>query len=85
MSNLQLRGERAPILADALLKVPSTPYQQRSLKAALGLCLDLKTRNALHRAPTVSASALSRFLNLYNWDTQQCWTTLIQAQWAARA
>ena len=83
MSNLQFRGERAPILADRILQVPQSPYQQRSLQAALGLFLDLKTKKALHRAPTVSASALSRLLNAYDWDTPQCWDILIQAQWDA--
>ncbi|BDP43309.1 hypothetical protein DAETH_32780 (plasmid) [Deinococcus aetherius] len=83
MWNLKLRGERARILADALLCVPNSPYQQRSLQAALGLFLDLKTKKALHRAHTVSASALSRLLNAYEWDTAACWTTLVQAQWDA--
>jgi len=81
--DLKLRGERAAILADALLSVPTSPYQQRSLEAALGLFLDLKTKIALHRAHTVSASALSRLLNVYEWDTAACWATLIQAQWDA--
>ncbi|BDP44735.1 hypothetical protein DAETH_47040 (plasmid) [Deinococcus aetherius] len=83
MWNLKLRGERASTLADALLSVPTSPYQQRSLEAALGLFLDLKTKTALHRAHTVSASALSRLLNVYEWDTPACWTTLVQAQWDA--
>ena len=46
MYDLKLRGERASILADALLSVPTSPYQQRSLEAALGLFLDLKTKKA---------------------------------------
>ena len=83
MYDLKLRGERASILADALLSVPTSPYQQRSLEAALGLFLDLKTKTALHRAHTVSASALSRLLNVYEWDTSACWATLVQAQWDA--
>ena len=83
MYDLKLRGERASILADALLSVPTSPYQQRSLEAALGLFLDLKTKKALHRAHTVSASALSRLLNVDEWDTAACWATLVQAQWDA--
>ncbi|WP_102128613.1 transposase [Deinococcus planocerae] len=83
MWNLKLRGERARILADALLAVPTSPYQQRSLEAALGLFLDLKTKKALHRAQPVSASALSRLLNVYEWDTAVCWATLVQGQWQA--
>jgi hypothetical protein len=38
---------------------------------------------ALHRAHTVSASALSYLLNVYEWDTPACWTTLVRAQWDA--
>lgn len=83
MSNLQFCGERAPILADALLQVPTSRYQQRSLQAALGMFLDLGMKKALHRAPTVSASALSRLLNEYDWDTEACWNILIQGQWDA--
>lgn len=59
------------------------PYRQRSLSALLGLFLDLGTKTALHRAETVSASALSRFLNVYDWDIAACWTLLIRAQWNA--
>ena len=51
MYDLKLRGERASMLADTLLSVPTSCYQQRSLAAALGLFLDLKTKTALHRAP----------------------------------
>ena len=83
MYDLKLRGERASILADALLSVPTSPYQKRSLEAALGLFLDLKTKKALHWAHTVSASALSRLLNVDEWDTSACWATLVQAQWDA--
>ncbi|BDP43641.1 hypothetical protein DAETH_36100 (plasmid) [Deinococcus aetherius] len=50
MWNLKLRGERASILADALLAVPSSPSQQRSLEAAPGFFLTLKTKKALRRA-----------------------------------
>jgi hypothetical protein len=58
----QFSGERSAILAEQLLAVPTSPYQQRSLNAALGLFLDLRTKTALHRAETVSSSALSRCL-----------------------
>ncbi len=63
--------------------MPTSPYQQRSLEAALGVFLDLKTKTALHRADMVSASALSRLLNVYEWDTAECWATLVQTQWDA--
>ncbi|BDP44391.1 hypothetical protein DAETH_43600 (plasmid) [Deinococcus aetherius] len=76
-------GSAPPQTADALLAIPTSPYQKRSLEAALGLFLDLKTKKALHRAHTVSASALSRLLNVYEWNTAACWTTLVQAQWDA--
>lgn len=83
MSKPRNLGERSRILADALLAVPRTTYQQRSLSALLGLFLDLGTKTALHRAELVSASALSRFLNRYDWDTARCWSLLVRAQWDA--
>jgi hypothetical protein len=83
MSNLKFSGERSAILAEQFLAVPTSPYQQRSLNAALGLFLDLGTKTALHRAETVSSSALSRLLNVYEWDTAACWNILVAAQWDA--
>lgn len=81
MNDLRLSGKRARILADHLLSVPRTIYQRRSLEAALGMFLDLGRKTALHRASTVSASALSRFLNAYTWDTRACWDSLQHTQW----
>ncbi|ABF45997.1 transposase, IS4 family [Deinococcus geothermalis DSM 11300] len=83
MSNSQILGERARILADQLLAVPTTVYQQRSLQAALHLFLDTGTKTALHRAPLVSKSAVSRLLNNYDWDTAACWALLQRSQWEA--
>lgn len=73
------RGSALPQTADRFLAVPTSPYQQRSLNAALGLFLDLGSKTALHRAETVSNSALSRLLNVYEWDTTQCWNILVDA------
>ncbi|GAA3999401.1 hypothetical protein GCM10022631_07810 [Deinococcus rubellus] len=89
MSRSQIPGERVRSLTDQLLAVPTSPYQQRSLQAALFLFLDTRTKTALHRAGLVSKSALSRclgqngtrmgparLLNPYDWDTTACWTLL---------
>lgn len=83
MLKSQILGERARILADGVLAVPETVYQQRSLSAALYLFLDPATKTALHRAPLVSQSALSRGLNNDDWDTAACWDLLRGAQWEA--
>jgi len=81
VNDLKLSGKCTRILADHLLSVPRTIYQRRSLVAALGMFLDLGRKTALHRASTVSASALSRFLNVYTWDTRTCWESLQHTQW----
>ena len=81
MSRSQIPGERVRSLTDQLLAVPTSPYQQRSLQAALFMFLDTRTKTALHRAGLVSKSALSRLLNQYDWDTAACWTLLQTAQW----
>lgn len=80
MSKSQPLWERARILTDCLLAVPPTAYQQRSLGAAFSLFLNPDVKMALHRAELVSASALSRFFNEYDWDTTACWTLLRDAQ-----
>ncbi|GAA5504081.1 IS701 family transposase ISDge5 [Deinococcus xinjiangensis] len=81
MSLQQSLRERGSILTAQLVAVPATSYQQRSLKAALHHFLDTGTKKALHRVETVSASAVSRLLNEYDWDTAACWSMLSQAQW----
>jgi hypothetical protein len=81
VSKSQPLWERARILTDRLLAVPPTAYQQRSLGAAFSLFLNPDVKMALHRAELVSASALSRFFNEYDWDTTACWTLLRDAQW----
>ena len=81
MSKSQVPEERVRSLTDQLLAVPTSPYQQRSLEAALFMFLDTRTKTALHQAGLVSKSALSRLLNQYDWDTAACWTLLQTAQW----
>lgn len=43
-------------------------YQQKSLQALLGLFLEATGHSLPQHSQTVSASALSRFLNEYNWS-----------------
>jgi hypothetical protein len=44
-------------------------YQQNSLRALLGLFLSARGHSLPKHSQTVSGSALSRFLNQYNWLT----------------
>lgn len=81
MSVQQSLRERGSILTAQMVAVPTTSYQQRSLQAALHHFLDTATKKALHRVETVSASAVSRLMNEYDWDTASCWSLLQQAQW----
>lgn len=81
MSRSQVLRERVSILTAQMMAVPTSSYQQRSLQAALHHFLDTGTKKALHRVETVSASAMSRLLNEYDWDTAECWSLLSQAQW----
>lgn len=64
--------ERARILTNRLLAVPATLYQQRNLGAAFCLFLNPDIRTVLHQVESISASALSRFFNEYNWDITAC-------------
>jgi hypothetical protein len=50
-----------------ILLMPST-YQQKSLEAMMGLFLQGTGRSLPQHATTVSPSAISRFLNHYNWS-----------------
>ena len=81
MSKSQVLREHASLLTAQIAAVPTTVYQQRSLQAALHHFLDTATKKALHRVETVSASAVSRLLNQYDWDTAACWSLLEKAQW----
>jgi hypothetical protein len=48
-----------------------THYQRDSLEAMLGLFLEAQGKPLPHYSKTKSESALSRFLNHYNWSTRQ--------------
>jgi DDE superfamily endonuclease len=47
-----------------------SPYQRRSLEALLGLFLEATGNAHPEHSPLVSGSALSRFLNGYNWPVR---------------
>lgn len=58
-------------LVAQLIALMPTPYQQESLQALLGLFLEATGSPLPEYSQTKSASALSRFLNEYNWSTRQ--------------
>ncbi len=47
-----------------------TIYQQETLESILGLFLQGQGNSVPHHCPTKSASAISRFLNHYQWSTR---------------
>ncbi|PMB53994.1 hypothetical protein CEN39_01355 [Fischerella thermalis CCMEE 5201] len=51
-----------------LLSLMPSSYQQNSLRALLGLFLEATGQSLPEHSQTVSPSALSRFLNNYNWS-----------------
>jgi hypothetical protein len=53
-----------------LLQLMPTPYQRASLKAMLALFLEARGSALPEHSKYKSPSALSRFLNLYNWSTR---------------
>lgn len=53
----------------SLMQLMPSRYQQNSLRALLGLFLEATGHSLPQHSQTVSASALSRFLNQYNWST----------------
>jgi hypothetical protein len=53
----------------SLMQLMPSRYQQNSLRALLGLFLSATGHSLPEHSQTVSASALSRFLNQYNWST----------------
>jgi hypothetical protein len=53
-----------------LKKVMPTIYQQETLESLLGLFLSGKGNGVPHHCQTKSESAISRFLNYYNWSTR---------------
>ncbi|WP_228059107.1 transposase [Nostoc sp. LEGE 06077] len=54
-----------------ILALMPTHYQRDSLEAMLGLFLEAQGKPLPHYSKTKSESALSRFLNHYNWSTRQ--------------
>src|SRR4028118_939343 len=55
----------AQALVYTLMELMPSRYQQKSLRALLGLFLEAKGQSLPHHSQTVSASAISRFLNDY--------------------
>lgn len=61
---------QAQTLVMTLIHLMPSQYQQRSLQALLGLFLDANGISVPAHAKTVSPSAISRFLNQYDWSTR---------------
>lgn len=60
----------AQALVYTLMELMPSRYQQNSLRALLGLFLEATGQSLPHHCQTVSASALSRFLNHYQWSVR---------------
>lgn len=58
-------------LVYTLLSLMPSHYQQDSLQALLGLFLEAQGHPLPEHSKTKSASALSRFLNVYPWSTRR--------------
>ncbi len=58
-------------LVYTLLNLMPTHYQRSSLQALLGLFLQAQGHPLPQYSKAKSASALSRFLNVYPWSTRQ--------------
>lgn len=71
--NITLRARK---LVYELLNLMPSPYQQASLKAMLVLFLSTRGLALPEHANHKSASALSRFLNFYEWPTKSVIRTL---------
>jgi hypothetical protein len=57
-------------LVYTLLSLMPSAYQQENLEAMLGLFLQAQGYPLPEHSKSKSASALSRFLNIYNWSTK---------------
>lgn len=57
------------IVYTLLSLMPST-YQQKNLEAMFGMFLEAQGYPLPQHSKSKSASALSRFLNIYNWSTR---------------
>lgn len=62
---------KAQALVQELITLMPTQYQQESLQALLGLFLEATGLPLPQYCQIKSASALSRFLNQYQWSTQK--------------
>ncbi len=62
---------QAQRLIHKLITLMPTPYQQHSLQALLGLFLEATGSPLPQYCQIKSASALSRFLNQYQWSTRK--------------
>jgi len=62
--------EYAQSLVYTLLELMPSPHQRNSLEAMFGLFLQAQGQALPAHCPTKSASALSRFLNHYDWSTR---------------
>jgi xanthosine utilization system XapX-like protein len=62
--------QHAQGLVYALLHLMPSPYQHASLSSLLGLFLEAQGHPLPQHCQTKSASALSRFLNQYEWSTR---------------
>ena len=60
----------------ALKQLMPTIYQQETLESLLGLFLSGKGNGLPHHCQTKSESAISRFLNYYNWSTRSVIRTI---------
>ncbi|MEG4209201.1 IS701 family transposase, partial [Microcoleus sp. S13_B4] len=60
----------AQALVYTLMDVMPSKYQQKSLRALLGLFLEATGQSLPFLSQTVSASAISRFLNHYQWSVR---------------
>ena len=63
-------------LIAALKQLMPTIYQQETLESLLGLFLSGKGNGVPHHCQTKSESAISRFLNHYNWSTRSVIRTI---------
>lgn len=60
----------ARVLVYTMMDLMPSKYQQKSLRALLGLFLEATGQSLPQHCQTVSASAISRFLNHYNWPVR---------------
>ncbi|UFA51566.1 transposase [Deinococcus radiophilus] len=77
----QVSGERAHILSQRILDIPETLYQRRSLEASLHFFHSPGQKIKFSQAEGVSPSALSRFFNVYDWDSDRCWDEMQDIHW----